>query len=569
MTFATELYAPDVSLVKSVTNVTHPGGPDQRGDVLRYTVTARNTGLDGADNFVLTDPIPAGATYVPGSLRVAGAPVTDADGDDTGEFAAGANQVVFRLGTGANATLGGRLAPGASVPVSFDVRIGDVQPRFEIVNAASATYVTQSLRVPLTADSNQVTNVVAAPDLSMTKLHSPDFVAGGTSTLRLVVSNVGNLPSDGSTVTVTDPLPPEFASFANPGGDGWSCTTAGRTVTCSRSGVLPDGASFPPIFIDVTIADPAPPSIVNTATVDGGGDVNPDNNTATDVGGAAQQADLQITKTRGAVDGAERPDGAVHADGPQRRAVDGASVTVSDPLGADYRDVVATPNVGHVHGRRVVLDRRSRTRRVGDDHHRRHRRRRRHDADQHRDRRLADARSRTGQQHASASVVVPPTADLRLTKTPSTTTPTPGLPDGLTYTIVATNAGPSAATGVVINDGLPPDFTATAISGPAGLHLRDGGRDRRLLGRDDRGRGVRDADRHRDRGRLAGVAHARQHRAGPGRHRRPRRHEQRRHGDGAGAAAGRHRRHQGLRHRHRSVHAARRRRRRTATCACC
>ncbi len=142
--------------------------------------------------------------------------MTDADGDDTGEFAAGANRVVFRLGTGANATLGGRLAPGASVPVSFDVRIGAVQPRFEIVNAASATYVTQSLRVPLTADSNQVTNVVAAPDLTMTKLHTPDFVAGGASTLRLVVSNVGNLPSDGSTVTVTDPIPPEFASFANP-----------------------------------------------------------------------------------------------------------------------------------------------------------------------------------------------------------------------------------------------------------------------------------------------------------------------------------------------------------------
>ena len=59
-------------------------------------------------------------------------------GDDRGEFAAGANRVVYRIGTGANATLGGRLVPGAAVPVSFDVRIGDVQPRFEIVNAAAA-----------------------------------------------------------------------------------------------------------------------------------------------------------------------------------------------------------------------------------------------------------------------------------------------------------------------------------------------------------------------------------------------------------------------------------------------
>ena len=181
ITFATELYAPVVALAKSVTNLTHPAGPDQRGDVLRYTVTARNTGQDGADNFIVTDPIPTGATYVPNSLRIAGVAVTDADGDDRGEFAAGANRVVFRIGTGANATLGGRLVPGAAVPVSFDVRIGDVQPRFEIVNAAAATYVTQSLRIPLTADSNLVTNVVAAPDVTLTKRHSPEFVAGVAS----------------------------------------------------------------------------------------------------------------------------------------------------------------------------------------------------------------------------------------------------------------------------------------------------------------------------------------------------------------------------------------------------
>ena len=59
-----------MTLAKSVTNITHPAGPDQRGDVLRYTVTASNTGQDGADNFIVTDPIPAGAAYVPNSLRI-------------------------------------------------------------------------------------------------------------------------------------------------------------------------------------------------------------------------------------------------------------------------------------------------------------------------------------------------------------------------------------------------------------------------------------------------------------------------------------------------------------------
>jgi uncharacterized repeat protein (TIGR01451 family) len=469
ITFATELFAPQVSLAKVASNLTHPGGPDQRGDVLRYTVTARNTGGDGADYFILSDAIPAGTTYVPGALRIANAAVTDADGDDTGEFAAGANQVVARLGTGANATLGGRLSPGASVPVSFDVRIGAVPPRFEVVNAAASTFITQSLRVPVTAESDPVTNVAAAPDLSMTKAHTPEFVAGGMSRLRLVVSNVGNLPSDGSQVTVTDPMPAAFASFANPEGDGWNCGVSGRTVTCTRSGALVDGASFPPIFVDVTISDPAPPSIVNTATLSGGGDANPDNNTATDVGGSAQQADLELTKTATpttVLSGQTvRFTLTVLNAGPSTAQ----AVTVNDPLGAGYADVVATPSAGTCttavscslgdlargESATITIDATV----------------------------TANATTLTNtatvssltpdpapaNNSDSASIIVPATADLRLTKTPSTTSPTPGQPGGLTYTIVATNAGPSAATGVVIRDGLPADFAPTAIAGPAGF----------------------------------------------------------------------------------------------------
>ena len=469
ITFATELYAPVVALVKSVANLTHPAGPDQRGDVLRYTVTARNTGQDGADNFIVTDAVPAGVTYVPNTLRIAGVAVTDAAGDDRGEFAAGANRVVYRIGTGANATLGGRLAPGAAVPVSFDVRIGGVQPRFEIVNAAAATYVTQSLRIPLTADSNPVTNVVAAPDVTLTKRHSPEFVAGSVSTIRIVVSNVGNLPTDGSTITVTDPLPDAFTSFANAGGDGWACSIPARTLVCTRSGALADGDSFPPIFIDVALPDPAPASVINTVSVAGGGDVNPANNTATDVGGTAQAADLRITKIATpstVLSGATvRFTLTVVNDGPSTAQ----AVIVDDPLGADYRDAIANPSVGSCtaavrcalgdlargESATIVIDAAVAANATTLTN-------------------TATVESPTpdpapGNNTASASVVVPATADVRLTKTPSTTTPTPGQPNGLTYTIVATNAGPSAATGVVISDGVPADFTPAVITGPPGF----------------------------------------------------------------------------------------------------
>jgi uncharacterized repeat protein (TIGR01451 family) len=66
-------------------------------DTLTYTVAVQNTGQGGATGTTFTDPIPTGVVFVPGSIRVNGAAVTDAAGDDLGEFAGG--QVVARLGT--------------------------------------------------------------------------------------------------------------------------------------------------------------------------------------------------------------------------------------------------------------------------------------------------------------------------------------------------------------------------------------------------------------------------------------------------------------------------------------
>ena len=53
VTFATDLFAPNITSSKSVANITHPGGPDRRGDDLRYTVSYTNTGSDAATNFML------------------------------------------------------------------------------------------------------------------------------------------------------------------------------------------------------------------------------------------------------------------------------------------------------------------------------------------------------------------------------------------------------------------------------------------------------------------------------------------------------------------------------------
>ncbi|WP_437876756.1 hypothetical protein [Sorangium sp. So ce513] len=103
------------------------GGLLLPGDVLQYTIEVVNTGNDASIDTVLTDPLPAGVTYVPGSLSItegAGAGAkTDAAGDDQGEYDAATRTVRVRLGAGADATAGGSLAAGASTTVTFQVTV--------------------------------------------------------------------------------------------------------------------------------------------------------------------------------------------------------------------------------------------------------------------------------------------------------------------------------------------------------------------------------------------------------------------------------------------------------------
>ena len=140
--------APDLSSsTKTVTDLTAGGGPIHAGDVLQYTITVSNTGSDPAVNTVLTDVVPTGTTYVPGSLQVtAGAnlgPKTDAAADDQGDFNAGTGTVTFRLGTGANGSMGGALPIGGSSTVTFQVKI-NAGATGTITNQGTATAAGQS-----------------------------------------------------------------------------------------------------------------------------------------------------------------------------------------------------------------------------------------------------------------------------------------------------------------------------------------------------------------------------------------------------------------------------------------
>lgn len=61
------------------------------GDTVAYKIQTRNL-VNGSliSDLKITDTLPEGLKYVPGSLKVNGSPVTDAEGDDSGHFVTGA-----------------------------------------------------------------------------------------------------------------------------------------------------------------------------------------------------------------------------------------------------------------------------------------------------------------------------------------------------------------------------------------------------------------------------------------------------------------------------------------------
>ncbi|MBZ5524080.1 MAG: DUF11 domain-containing protein [Acidobacteriia bacterium] len=145
--------------------------------------------------------------------------------------------------------------------------------------------------------SDTVTIIQTGPDLTITKTHTPPFIQTQPGVYTLTVSNVGLSPTNGTLVTVTDPVPTGL-TVTSAAGTGWTCSpAAANPVSCTRTDVLAAAGSYPPIALTVT-PSVAPAVVSNTATVSGGGDTNPLNNSATDPTAIiVPPPDLSITKT--------------------------------------------------------------------------------------------------------------------------------------------------------------------------------------------------------------------------------------------------------------------------------
>ncbi|MGH7970176.1 MAG: right-handed parallel beta-helix repeat-containing protein, partial [Limisphaerales bacterium] len=118
------------------------------------------------------------------------------------------------------------------------------------------------------------------PDLIVAKSHSGNFTPGQIgATYTITVTNSGTGPTTGM-VTLTDTLPTGLTATAIVG-TGWSCTLA--ISTCTRSDALAAASSYPAITLTVNVANNAPASVTNTATVSGGEELNTTNDVANDV----------------------------------------------------------------------------------------------------------------------------------------------------------------------------------------------------------------------------------------------------------------------------------------------
>jgi uncharacterized repeat protein (TIGR01451 family) len=116
------------------------------------------------------------------------------------------------------------------------------------------------------------------PDVVVTKTHPGPVEAGGPVEFVITVSNQGAAPTSGP-VTVTEE-PPAGLVIQSMTGSGWDYDTELQQVT--RDDALGPGESYPPVTVLAAVSSGASGLLVNRVTVAGGGDVDPDNNTAED-----------------------------------------------------------------------------------------------------------------------------------------------------------------------------------------------------------------------------------------------------------------------------------------------
>ncbi len=235
------------------------------GTQITYEITAKHVGGTGpATGVVVTDPLPAGVTFV----------------SATGGGTAGGRTVTWNVG---GIPIGG----SANVTVTVAIGSGTSGP---VTNTAAVT-ATTSDPTPGDNTASASTTVTQVADLTITKSGPATAAQGGDVTYTIAVRN-NSTTSGASGVTVRDKLPGS-TTFKSASDDG---TLSGDTVRWSLGAIAPNTTVSRSLTVTVGLA--ALGTISNTATVSSTStDPNPADNASTSTTPVIPAADLSLTMT--------------------------------------------------------------------------------------------------------------------------------------------------------------------------------------------------------------------------------------------------------------------------------
>ncbi|QUF65401.1 isopeptide-forming domain-containing fimbrial protein [Bacillus atrophaeus] len=174
------------------------------GDTLSYTIQTRNTIEDSqVKNLAISDAVPEGLEYVPGTLQVDGTSVSDAQDDDKGQYADG--KVSGQIGN---------VSDTEWHNVTFEAKVKSGQAGKDIINKASISG--DNIETPDTP-SNEVKVYPRNPSLESKKTSAikekvdgnkyPDHPEVGDTLLYTIQTRNTEEDSEAKALTISDTLP--------------------------------------------------------------------------------------------------------------------------------------------------------------------------------------------------------------------------------------------------------------------------------------------------------------------------------------------------------------------------
>lgn len=167
----------------------------------------------------------------------------------------------------ASCTRSDSLAPGASYPpITVTVNVVGGAPSVTNNGIVSGGGDSQPRLGP---DPTNINGGV----LSITKTHPGDFTGGHPGVYTITIFNTGTGPTLGQ--VVVEDQPPFGLVPTSVAGPGWNCSFnpfAPHNVSCDRSDAVAANSAYPPITLTVDVGGSDVPSVTNQADVFGGGD---------------------------------------------------------------------------------------------------------------------------------------------------------------------------------------------------------------------------------------------------------------------------------------------------------